>query len=333
MGKSKFGTGLNASWGKSKNARPFIFITAFAIIGVLVLQLSKAATPTVSIELGTSGTSAPASNVSDASASGGSAVKFGNLTNPPPSVRPNASNTGIPSGTTLSNYTGSSYNNGSGMTYDGVNFPDPGAQYYTFTGNNLVFRNCRINGGILFLGDNIRMEHCEVIGGGGVNYSGVNTGVIEYNNVHSFNSDGMHVTSDTRQVKNLTIRHNFVHTPTPGCGAHADGIQVRGVDGLTLTNNNFDMGAWFLVCNTDALNAAVYIETANGGNYNITLDSNYLNGGGFILRLSNGTNHRFINNRFGPNGYYGVLYNAASGGTITQWSGNVMDSNNQVVNP
>lgn len=43
----------------------------------MLLQLSKAATPTASIELGATSVSSPATNVVDGTASGGSAVKFG----------------------------------------------------------------------------------------------------------------------------------------------------------------------------------------------------------------------------------------------------------------
>ena len=318
---------------KPKYAKPLIFLMAFGAIGVIFIVASRAATPTATFEVESGSKTSEVSVIADATASGGSAIKFGGTVVNPSGTRPNATNTGFPTGQTFNNYNGPSYNSDSGLTYDGVNFPSSGGQYYTFTGNNLVFRNCRIYGGILFAGDNIRMEHCEIIGGGGVNFSGVNTGVVEYNNIHNFNSDGVHVTSDSGQVANLALRYNFVHTPTPGCGAHADGVQIRGVNGLNLVGNNFDMGPWILTCGVDSLNAAVYIETANGGNSNVTLDSNYLNGGGFILRTSDGTNHKFINNRFGPNGHYGVLYNAASAGTITQWTGNVMDANSQTVNP
>lgn len=84
------------------------------------------------------------------------------------------------------------------------------------------------------------------------------------------------------------------------------------------------MGPWFQVCGQDALNAAIFFESANGGNSNITVDSNYLNGAGITLRLNPGSNQKIINNRFGRDYQYAAVSNNASGGDITQKSGNVI---------
>lgn len=263
---------------------------------------------------------------------GGSGAGGASTTPPPTSSRPGASNTGVPSGTALINYSGPASNGTSGTTYSGINFPalTPG-NYYSFSGNNLTFQNCKFNSGVTFSGDNIRIEHCEIVDG--FSLSGTATVVAEYNNVHSFTDDGIHITSDTGQVSNVTLANNYIHSPTPGSGAHADGLQVRGVVGLTLTNNNFDMGPWFTVAGQDVLNAAVFLEGGNGGNSDITLNGNYLNGGGYILRIGSGTTFKFTDNRFGPHGHYGVVLNTSGGGTITQWTGNVMDDNGATVNP
>ncbi|NJS13423.1 MAG: hypothetical protein HC788_01055 [Sphingopyxis sp.] len=190
---------------------------------------------------------------------------------------------------------------------------------------------------MLFSGDNIRIERCEVIGG--VSLSGVDTAVIEYNNIHDINDDGIHLTSDSGQVRQVRIAHNFVHSfvypASIACtDPHSDGIQVRGVDGLTLFNNVFDMGPWQSICNGryNPLSAAIFLQDANGGNRNITVDRNYLNGSAIVARIGPGPNTRFTNNRFGRDERYGLVENLSRPGDLVDKSGNVRDDTGEPVN-
>ncbi|HET9411303.1 MAG TPA: right-handed parallel beta-helix repeat-containing protein [Candidatus Saccharimonadales bacterium] len=193
----------------------------------------------------------------------------------------------------------------------------------------MTIRNSKFASGILFNGDNVRLENNDIVDG--ISLSGTATAVIDRNEIRDYGADGMHITSDSGQVSNVTVTNNFIRSPIPEPGAHADGVQVRGVNGLTFTNNAIDMGVWKQVAGQDALNAAIFLEDANGGNSNITLNGNYLNGGGYILRIGVGPNQQYINNRFGPDGRYGVVHNIAKPGNITVNSGNVMDLTNQPV--
>lgn len=276
--------------------------------------------------------SGSAAIVNDATASGGKAVHF-KEPSPPPTPpltngRPNSANTGVDPNKTLPKYTGGAYNDSSNITLDGLDFPAVGGGY-TFAGNNVTIRNSKFASGILFNGDNVRLENNDIVDG--ISLSGTAAAVIDRNEIRDYGADGIHITSDSGQVSNVTVTNNFIRSPTPEPGAHADGVQVRGVNGLTFTNNAIDMGVWKQVAGQDALNAAIFLEDANGGNSNITLNSNYLNGGGYILRIGAGPNQQFINNRFGPDGRYGVVHNIAKPGNITANSGNVMDLTNQPV--
>lgn len=247
---------------------------------------------------------------------------------PSPGARPDITNTGVPAGTVLSNYSGAAYNNTSNMTYENMTFTSS----MTFAGNSVTLRNCKLNSGVLFNGDNIRMERCEI--DGGVSLSGTATVDLLYNRIHSFGSDGLHITSDTGQVRDVTVAHNYIHNPTPGAGAHADGVQVRGVQRLTFLNNSIDMGPWKLVNGQNVLNAAMFLQGgANGGNSDVTLENNYLNGGGYIFYVGNGPRTKVINTRFGPDGEFGYVNNTAGQGDIIQWTGNVRDDNGAPVNP
>lgn len=244
-----------------------------------------------------------------------------------PSIRPNEDNTGVQKGITLESWTGSDYNTQSDVIYDGIEFPSVSSGYYTFSGSNLVFRNCKINSGILFSGDNIKIEYCEIIGG--LSLSGTAAAVISFNNIHNSQDDGIHITSDNGRVSNVTVNNNFIHSFMPACGAHADGMQVRGVDRLFISNNAIDMGQWRQVCNLDALNSAIFLQDANGGNENVTIDRNYLNGGGYVLYIGKGPNTEITNNRIGRDEKFGVINNTSNAGDIIKNSGNVRDDTNE----
>lgn len=92
-------------------AKPLLFIVGFALIGTAALMLTKAATPTASIEPESGTIAAGACAVSDAGASGSSAVKFGSC----------GGGGGLPAGVTLQDVDG-------GMNYyqsKGINsFPN-----------------------------------------------------------------------------------------------------------------------------------------------------------------------------------------------------------------
>jgi len=91
---------------------------------------------------------------------------------PPPSppgasVRPDASNTGVPAGTVLRAWPGSTTLADSGAVLDGYDFAAlPGGSYYRLTGSNLTLRNCRMASGLLIQRTtNVRIERCEIVGG------------------------------------------------------------------------------------------------------------------------------------------------------------------------
>ena len=160
------------------------------------------------------------------------------------------------------------------------------------------------------------------ISGIGVNLSGTGTVNLRYNRIYNFTSDAIHITADTGSVTNVTLTGNYIHSPTPQCGAHADGLQVRGVTGLLLDNNSFDMGPWAQVCGQDALNAALFFEDANGGNSGITVRDNYLNGGGFIVYFDESSGQIFKDSAFGSNGEYGYAYPGSDPSDFSDRTGN-----------
>ena len=111
------------------------------------------------------------------------------------------------------------------------------------------------------------------------------------------NGDSLHVTSDAGSlVTDVAITNNYIHDPRPSQGDHYDGLQVRGVNRMTVQCNNFDLGPA-----TEEGNAAVYLESANGGHSNVVVDQNWLFGGafGFMYSADNDGRTRLTNNHFG----------------------------------
>jgi Right handed beta helix region len=252
-------------------------------------------------------------------------------TPPGTSVRPNAGNTGVPTGTALRAWPGGSVLADSDVVLDGHDYAAlPAGSYYRLTGSNVTLRNCRIASGLLIQrARNVRVERCEIVGG--VSLSGSVDVVLDRNNIHGSGDDLLHVTSDTGRVRNVTMSNNFVHEANPRCGAHADGIQVRGVDQLVLFNNVIDMGPWRQVCGQDALNAAVFLEDANGGNVGITLNENFLNGGGHTLRVGPSATTRIVRNKFGRDERYGPVLVTATPGSIIEAAGNARDDTGEPI--
>lgn len=277
---------------------------------------------------------APAKVVDDASASAGKALQFTEApTTPPPtpptnppSTKPSAANTGIPAGTQLTDYTGARENRDSNKTFANVRFPGGG---YIFWGSNLTLRNCKFESGVIFEGSNITLDHCDIAGD--VSLNNTNTANITYNNIHHW-GDALHITSEkpTTVVKNITFSNNYAHTPQLSCGAHSDGVQLLGIDGFTATYNNIDMGKQFNLCgDPNPLNATFQIKTDFTGvvNKNMRIENNWLNGGGYTVRLYQCASSTFSNNRFGRDDTWGpIVYEAGS--CLTNRSGNVYDDNN-----
>lgn len=198
-------------------------------------------------------------------------------------------------------------------------------QYMRFYGT-VSLTNCQFDAGALIqlttggaTGD--RITSCTFKG---LALSSVQNLYLDKVEILGTGSDLLHITSDAgRMCNNITITNSCLHSPNPSPGAHLDGVQVRGVNWLTFRNNTIDVGPWRLVNGQDVLNAAVFLENANGDNRNVMVDRNYLNGGGYIFRAGAGghVNLHVINNKFGPDGRYGTHH--LNNVTPTQWYGNI----------
>lgn len=184
-----------------------------------------------------------------------------------------------------------------------------------------VIENQKVTGDLIVTGDNVTVRNVKVTGklgvmeSAGARLANIETTeffissaqdvVLEKSRISGSTTDSMHVTSDGSSMnRDIVIRNNLVHNPAPGEEEHYDGLQVRGVNGLDLLCNNFDLGpAQF------PYNAAVYLEPANGGHNDVVVDGNWLMGGGHIFHYGAASvtpdDTRLTNNHLGGDPYWG----------------------------
>ncbi len=191
------------------------------------------------------------------------------------------------------------------------------------TGTNVTVRNVSVSGSLgLALASDVMISR---VTARSVGISSSSNVTLEYSRIGGGQEDAIHLTSDRgRLASNILLRYNYLSNPRPASDAHYDGTQVRGVNGLTISCSVYDPGSY-----VSQLNAAIYLEDANGGDSNVTLDRNWLYGYGYTLMLDRSSGTRVTNNRFGGDIQWGPCF-AQSGFSFTQ-SGNVWDSTGAAV--
>jgi len=142
-----------ANWNKRLNKYVPIFavVVVFGGLGTALLLTSHAATPTASLEAENGTLSSPASKVSDTTASGSQAVKFSApsggfqascITSPHVCGYPDATNTGVPAGTTLTT-SGCITVTTNGAVIQNLSITDCNI---TVKANNVTIKNTRVSG-------------------------------------------------------------------------------------------------------------------------------------------------------------------------------------------
>ena len=168
-----------------------------------------------------------------------------------------------------------------------------------FTGSNLTLRNLRVTGRLLLRGDDVVLEDSTV---GSLSLSGTDGVVVRGVEVAGNpGQDGLHITSGSAPVRDVLLEDVWIHNPLVTSSAHYDGIQVRGVDGLTMRRVVVEMGAW-----KKQYNAALFLEEANGGNHGIRVEDSTFLGGGYTM-YSFATDVRVTRTTLGG-GRWGALY-------------------------
>ncbi|MCA1405750.1 calcium-binding protein [Ensifer sp. IC3342] len=233
---------------------------------------------------------------------------------------PDASNTGVPQGTTLTRYVGTLH----------------------ITTDNAVISNLEVFGDIIIDAKNVTIQNTKVISntpwhairvmddatgftmmdseidGGGTTVNGVlGQGTFLRTDIHGV-ENGINITGPS------LIQDNFIHSLAGGPDAHFDGIENNGASNVQILHNT--------IINDHGQTAAVMLNNEFGGLSNIRIDGNQLVGGGYTVYLDDRkgggavddasisiTNNQIGGGQWGDFALYGnqpVLYGNVGLGTL-----------------
>jgi len=252
---------------------------------------------------------------------------------PAPSGWPNATTTGVPAGTALTN-SGGLYITTPGTVISGRNI----------TGNveihadNVTIKNSKITGKIQVFSGGAVFQRIEIVGPG---TSGAGDPAIGWAN---YSCDGCNIHGWGKAFymeDNVTIRNSWVHDLSvigdPGNGgSHNEAVYTQGGSNFTIVNNRLDAG------NAPNFSSAVSMFGQQRAVQNALVQGNLLNGGGYCLYAGNDSeiapiNARYIGNTFGNTWYpkcgkFGAA-TAYVSGNGNAWSGNVYADGTSVSAP
>ncbi len=190
----------------------------------------------------------------------------------------------------------------------------------------VTVRNSRVRSSDLFPvrvfpGGSLFIEYTEIIG-----TSSCEAAVAHGN--YTARSLDIHGTTDGfRAGSNVIIEGCYIHDLAASIGSGNDGIRQLSGRNVLIRNNTIQM--------PPGSTSAIMIATDTGSIDNVLIDSNIMNGGGFIIYCRTGyhappvapTNVRINNNRMGRDFDHGLF---SINGTIT-FSGNVWLDNGRAV--
>jgi hypothetical protein len=267
---------------------------------------------------------------------------------------PGATNTGVPSGTTLKSVPGQ-VSSGPGWSYNASD------KEVIVTGNGTVLSGLSIPYTVAIQASNVTVNDVQIVTGGsfaislthtagvtienstisGTNATtgrvnvaiddvyGDSTGeVIKDNNISAFRT--------AMQVSAGLVEGNYIHDPGYIAGDHTNGIVTNGgTASMTIEDNT--------IFNSLGQTDAISLDAAAAGTTvaNKTIENNFLAGGGYSIYGGDGQNNPtskivITGNRFGQNyyakgGQFGAVayYNPAGTGNV--WSGNSWDTTGQAI--
>lgn len=245
---------------------------------------------------------------------------------PPPGGFPDAGNTGVPAGVTLTAYTGSS-TPAAGAVID--------AKLVTtclaISQPNVTIRRSRIQASCGWVVDvtgsgSLLIEDSEIdCANAGGNQAGLGEWGFVAHRIEITGGCGNGIDGD----RDFTITDSYIHNLAPeGGGGHGDGIQSCCAANVVIRHNTI-IGQSADGSNTTS---AIILPIANPPAGPITIDGNFLGGGAYTLYCASTANQSVTNNVFGhrpgPLGAeFGYVDNCEQAGTF---SGNVTDTGQPV---
>lgn len=238
---------------------------------------------------------------------------------------PNATNTGVPAGTTLTNYTGPNIITAAGTIIDSKRITSG----LDIQANNVTIRNCLFE---------VNSAFFIVLSNNG------NTGLViqdtEFNGMNNTSGDSAiggdnfsvircHIHGVVDGIKagsNTVVRDSYIHDLAVFSGSHNDGIQCLGTTSLQIIHNT--------IISPDGATSAIILSTGSADNMrNVLINDNLLGGGAFTVyggyqegadQLSKVSNIQITNNVFTTQ----VFPNSGAFGPLTSVSPPVVVTGN-----
>jgi hypothetical protein len=265
---------------------------------------------------------------------------------------PDATNTGVPAGTTLKDVPGQ-VTSGPGWSYS--------AGTVIVTGNNAVLNDLNIAGDVSVKATGVTLSNDKITTSGifGVSLRHASGTTITHSDVGGTNAttgrvnyaiDDIYGDSTGLTIKDSnitdwrvglnadtgTVTGNYIHSPGYQSGDHTDGIyDAEGTTQLTISDNT--------ILNSLDQTCAIILQSATGVPVsNLTITGNLLAGGSYALYLggaqNDSTNIKVTNNRFSQqyhslSGQYGPDNQYQAAGNGNTWTGNIWDTTGTTVTP
>ena len=230
--------------------------------------------------------------------------------------KPGLDNTGYTGDLTTSDF---QYAKTDGMVIEGLDLTGP----VYVKANNVTIRNCRITGGTYGVQANfgktgLLIEDCEITQSKSAGIFG-NDFTARRVYIHNTGADGIKPGND------WVVEYSYITDMGSIEGAHADGVQMVSGSNGTLRYNTFEMPA-----NTTGFenSQVILLKTDSGAIDDITIDNNWINGGGYSVQVrGTPTDITITNNRFGRDYNYWVIIADVD---IT-WSGNTWEDSGEII--
>lgn len=236
------------------------------------------------------------------------------INNPSAGGYPDATNTGVPTGTVLTN-SGPLNITTDGTIVQNLNFVNASI---TVNANNVTIRNCRITTYDYYPIDNsgtgLLVQDCEITG-----TADAVTAAISFDNYTARRCNVSGSADGFKANSNVTIEDCYVHDLRVTQNSHNDGIQSTGGSNVTVRHNTID---------TNLAGVAIQFGSADTG---WLVTNNLIRATGWTFNGGAGTsNNTFTNNRFARvSGWYGP---ASLGGSGNVWTGNIYDDDGTTAN-
>src|SRR5580693_3581137 len=242
---------------------------------------------------------------------------------------PDATNTGVPAGTTLKSVP-SQVSSGPSWSYNVAN------NEVVVTGAGAVLSGLSIPCTVEIDASNVTVNDVQVVTGGSFaidlrHTTGVTieNSTITGNNISAFRT--------AMQVSAGLVQGNYIHDPGYIAGDHTNGIVTNGGTAPMTINDN-------TVFNSLGQTDAISLDASTGGVAvaNKTIENNFLAGGGYSIYGGDGpstnptSNIVITGNRFGQmyyakGGQFGAVAYYDHTGSGNSWTGNIWDTTGQAI--